>query len=249
MWITWNTVWNLLRYLNRVHIHIDASISLKLHLSFLSRSMSGYVMLQQLGAEWVGAVEGRGVLLPISLPRWHPAPLSAFLFALYQDPNATSSFRSWLGCGDGGNHLQQAAAGCAFLRLTWFFDLFFLCPILQSWEPCQKVRLLDWEMNISAETQVSRIYLFFIRGLCALPATFPSRRFAVARLKPVGRALDLSCVAQPFYMAFRLVEERRKLSVCQAVLEVWGCWWAVRHLSKHTGEKTQNFQAFGSCRW
>jgi len=44
--------------------------------------------------EWVGAAEGLGLTLPVSLLWSHPAPCSASLSALRQDPKANSSFKS-----------------------------------------------------------------------------------------------------------------------------------------------------------
>lgn len=80
MWIMWNTVWNLLRCLNHVHIHTGTSISLKLHLSFLS----GSGCWEEAGAagEELG---GGGELWELSAPH-PPSPVgscSSFLFPLH----------------------------------------------------------------------------------------------------------------------------------------------------------------------
>lgn len=83
--------------------------------------------------------------------------------------------------------------------------------------------------------------------MCVLPANFSSGYF-----KPGSCAQALCCAAEAFFFFYGLVKENNKLNVCQAVLEAWGCGWAVQHLPEDIGggiKTTQIFKAFknSSC--
>lgn len=76
-------------------------------------------MHEQLGKSWEEGENDKDSVLPISVSQWLLLLLPS---ALHRDPNAASSLKSPLGCGDSRKNPQQAV-GSAFLRLPWLSDV------------------------------------------------------------------------------------------------------------------------------